>query len=158
MHKVFLFLNQILYNNTPYLIFINGDTQTLSLGSMTNSSSFYAKSSSNNLWFSSSNDLATSMSANSLISDSLFNNNNLCSNSSIMGGAYKILCTKTQIPFHYVLNNRNIQGLSVYDPHDNSVEYRINEDEHENGAIVITPNLGILCYILFFLAGHKKFL
>jgi hypothetical protein len=110
LHKIFLYVNKALFNARPFTVFISGDTSTLSSNSGANSSSFYVKSSSNNLSFSSSNDLATSFSGNSLTSDSQLNN--VCHSADI--GHNKILCSRTGRPFHYVLSNKNIQGLSVY--------------------------------------------
>ncbi len=110
IHKILLYVDKVLFNERPFTVFISGDTTTISSNSAANSSSFYVKSSSNNLSFSSSNELATSFSGNSLTSDSLLNN--VCNIVNI--GHNKILCSKTGEPFHYVLSNKNIQGLSVY--------------------------------------------
>jgi hypothetical protein len=129
LHRIFLYVNKALFGVAPFSVFVSGEASSGSTGgsipqltstsSTAASSSFYIKSSSNNLSASSSNDLATSFSGNSLGrgggadgsssggSDSL-----LINHANI--GHNKILCSRSGRPFHYVLSNKNIQGLSVY--------------------------------------------
>lgn len=126
LHKVFVNVNDSLFNDSPFLVHVNGDLQTLSTVAVCNSPSLlYARSPSLNHLStsnSSSNDhLAKSFSGHSLTSDSVnFYGSSggvgtfLATNPFYLVSSCKIMVTKTNFIFHFLLPNKNIQGLGVY--------------------------------------------
>jgi hypothetical protein len=135
MHKIYVYINRKLVNESPFYIYVNGDISNINHTNnnsnnnsliqhqqqqLSNSlsyarssswtSNYFSKSQSTNM--SSSTDLRTSNSDNSLISDSTtVNTTNFCQKSFIFN---RIMCSKVRKPFHFVLNNKNVQGLSIY--------------------------------------------
>lgn len=119
MHKIYLYINGELVDDNPFYIYVNGDTYTSNSVSSIFPSPFpNFKRSMNNIAnyrynSSSSNDFGTSFSGQSLISnsDSQIISNNYCQ-AAVGHGA--ILCCKRNTQFHFVINDKNIQGLCVY--------------------------------------------
>jgi hypothetical protein len=52
-----------------------------------------------------------------------------------------ILSSKTNEPFHFVINDQNIQGLCVYDPLDEPIHFELSKDDHGNGSIIFLPKI-----------------
>lgn len=76
-----------------------------------------------------------------------------------------ILSSKTNEPFHFVVNDQNIQGLCVYgklldpfqlqirlpniftivcdrsDPLDEPIQFELGKDDHGNGSIIFLPKI-----------------
>ena len=114
MHKIYLYLNDELVDDNPFLIYVNGDSYISNClsGVFSNASPF--KSYSNpRFTSSSSNDFGTSFSGQSCMSTS--DSQIMSSNSAhIPIGHGTILSSKINEPFHFVVNDQNIQGLCVY--------------------------------------------
>jgi hypothetical protein len=122
VHKVFLYINEILVDDNPFLIFVNGDTYATNSLSYSASNPNMIKMGLNNSknilgrnQSSSSYELSTSNSNSKLSglssSDSQILATNYCQ-AAIGHGT--ILCAKKEAEFHFVINDKNIKCLCVY--------------------------------------------
>ena len=121
VHKVFLYINEILVDDNPFLIFVNGDTyppsslsspfssnQNMVKVGLNNSRNFLGRSSSSyELSTSNSNSRLSGLST----SDSQIISSNYCQAAL---GHGTILCAKKDAEFHFVINDKNIKCLCVY--------------------------------------------
>lgn len=140
LHKIYLYIKNELVDDTPFFIHVNGDLFTAaSSGSMTNSAvpiqawphlrqSSQTQRQLAGATSASANELGTTSSARSLESNSA---DSLAvaqqqhqplkaasSSSSVIClaalGHGTISCAKKDVPFHFVISDKNIQGLCVY--------------------------------------------
>lgn len=119
IHKVYLYLNDKLIYDNPFLIYINGDCYTASsisgvLSPFHNFNSSLATFTNPRISASSaSNELVVTNSQSRLnLSRSVPLNLGYYQASSYGHGS--IYCLKINTPFHFVLNDQNLKGLSVF--------------------------------------------
>ena len=116
VHKIYLYINKQLVDDNPFLIYVNGDTySTNSLSGVFSANPMKSSSGINGSgrWnSSSSNDFGGSFSGQSIgsNSDSQIMPYNTCQ-AAIGHGT--ILYSKTNMEFHFVINDKNIQSLCV---------------------------------------------
>ncbi|CAF0722221.1 unnamed protein product, partial [Brachionus calyciflorus] len=145
LHKIYLYIDDDLVDDNPFFVYVNGETLAINTLSSVFSPFTTFKTSLNNISMfnsptSSSNDLGNASNCNSRSQlDSTSTSNTITSQPSIARGS--IICAKKNEPFHFVIHNRNLQGLCVYDPLNESVSFKLIEDDHENGSIIIIPKL-----------------
>ena len=124
IHKIFFYINNELVDDNPFLIFVNGDTYTANslygvLSSLPTKSStafsgrgpWNSSTSGSHIEMGGTFSPSSFMSQNSNSDSQMTNmNGNICQ-AAIGHGT--ILCCKKNSEFHFVINNRNIQGLCV---------------------------------------------
>ena len=54
-------------------------------------------------------------------------------------GHGSIYCLKLNEIFHFVLNDQNLKGLTVLDSLNESIDYELSVDNHENHSVIFTP-------------------
>lgn len=115
MHKIYLYINDDLVDDNPFYIYVNGESQVSNSLSTVFSPFTKFKSSLNNVSTinsQSSNELNASNSNSRSQIDSTSTTNSLSTQPNISNGS--IMCAKKNAPFHFVIHNKNLQGLCVY--------------------------------------------
>jgi hypothetical protein len=107
--------------------------------------------------------IAATRSMTSTSDSQVLSQNNICLAAL---GHGTILCARKDHQFHFVINDKNIQGLCVYgkqlglyfglfllflhlnavsilllDPLNDPLPFKLGQDDHENGAVILSPKL-----------------
>lgn len=115
MHKIYLYIDNDLVDDSPFYVYVNGESQVSNSLSTLFSPFTTFKTSLNNMSMfnsQSSNELNASNSNSRSQIDSTSTTISLTTQPNIAHGS--IICAKKNAPFHFVIQNKNLQGLCVY--------------------------------------------